>query len=71
MARIQLKEGLASKLSQDINMQEEALVSQRLVYDVLQCSEKQVWNFSITQYLRKITPFGKLAYQRKKLGQNK
>lgn len=52
-------------------MQEEALVSQRLVYDVLQCSEKQVWNFSITQYLRKITPFRKLAYQRKKLGQNK
>ena len=42
-------------------MKDESLVSQRLVYDVLQ-SEKEVWEFPITPELRKSC---KLAYSRK------
>ena len=41
-------------------------MGQRLVYDVFQGSGKEVWEFTITQYLRKSC---KLAYQRKKLGE--
>ena len=43
-------------------MKDESLVSQRLVYDVLQKSEKEVWEFPITPELRKSC---KLAYSRK------
>ena len=44
-------------------MQEDALISQRLVYDHLLQSEKEVWEFPITPELRKSC---KLAYQKKK-----
>ena len=37
----------------DVNMQEDALISQRLVYDHLKQSEKEVWAFPITPELRK------------------
>ena len=32
-------------------MQEDGLMGQRLVYDVFQGSGKEVWEFTITQYL--------------------
>ena len=47
----------------DVNMQEDALISQRLVYDQLLQIEKEVWEFPITPELRKSC---KLAYQKKK-----
>ena len=37
----------------DVNMQEDALISQRLVYGHLKQSEKEVWAFPITPELRK------------------
>ena len=43
-------------------MQEDALLSQRLVYNHLLQSEKEVWEFPITPELRKSF---KLAYQKK------
>ena len=43
-------------------MQEDALMSQRLVYDHLIQSEKEVWEFPITPELRKSC---KLTYIRK------
>ena len=46
----------------DVNMQEDALMSQRLVYDHLIQSEKEVWEFPITSELRKSC---KLTYQKK------
>ena len=46
----------------DVNMQEDALISQRLVYDHLIQSEKEVWEFPITPELRKSC---KLTYQKK------
>ena len=46
----------------DVNMQEDALLSQRLVYDHLVQREKEVWEFPITPKLRKSC---KLAYQKK------
>ena len=52
----------------DVNMQEDALISQRLVYDHLKQSEKEVWEFSITPELRKNC---KLAYQEKRLDNQK
>ena len=36
-----------SKVILDTNMQEEAVVSQRLVYDLLQWSGKEVWEFDL------------------------
>ena len=47
----------------DVNMQEDALISQRLVYDQLLQIEKEVWEFPITPELRKSC---KLAHQEKK-----
>lgn len=47
-------------------MQEDGLMGQRLVCDVFQESGKEVWEFTITHHLRKSC---KLAYQRKKLGE--
>ena len=44
-------------------MQEDALISQRLVYDHLLQSEKKVCEFPITPELRKSC---KLVYQKKK-----
>ena len=52
----------------DVNMQEDALISQRLVYDHLKQSEKEVWEFPITPELRKNC---KLAYQKKRLDNQK
>ena len=53
----------------DVNMQEDALISQRLVYDCLLKSEREVWEFPITPELRKSC---KLAHQKKRLDdQNK
>ena len=49
-------------------MQEDSLISQRLVYDHLKQSEKEVWEFSITPELRKNC---KLAYQEKGLDNQK
>ena len=47
----------------DVNKQEDALVSQRLVYNCLLKSEKEVWEFPVTPGLRKSC---KLAHQKKK-----
>ena len=47
-----------------VNMQEDALISQRLVYDYLMKNEKEIWDFPITPDLRKSC---KLAYQKKRL----
>ena len=44
-------------------MQEDTLISQRLVYDHLLQSEKEVWEFPITPELRKSHKF---AYQKKR-----
>ena len=52
-----------SKKIMDVNMQEDALISQQLVYDHLLQSEKEVWEFPITPELRKSR---KLAYQKKR-----
>ena len=49
-------------------MQEDSLISQRLVYDHLKQSEKEVWEFPITPELRKNC---KLAYQKKRLDNQK
>ena len=49
-------------------MQEDALISQRLVYDYLLKSEKEVWEFPITPELRKSC---KLAHQKKRLDDQK
>ena len=46
-------------------MQEDAHISQRLVYDHLLQSEKEVWEFPIIPKLRKSC---KLTYQKQKLG---
>ena len=52
----------------DVNMQEDALISQRLVYDHLLQNEKEVWEFPITPELRKSC---KVAYQKKRLDDQK
>ena len=52
----------------DANIQEDALISQRLVYDHLLQSEKEVWEFPITPELRKSC---RLAYQKKRLDDQK
>ena len=52
----------------DVNMQEDTLISQQLVYDHLLQSEKEVWEFPITPELRKGC---KLAYQKKRLDYRK
>ena len=57
-------------------MQEEALVSQKLVCDILQRSGKETWEFPIRKYSLKKSYFSltkkcKLAYQRKKLDKEK
>ena len=49
-------------------MQEDALISQWLVYDHLLQSEKEVWEFSITSELRKRC---KLGYQKRRLDEQK
>ena len=49
-------------------MQEEALVSQKLVCDILQRSGKETWEFPIMEDVRKKC---KLAYQRKTLDKEK
>ena len=49
-------------------MQEDALISQRLVYDHLLQNEKEVWEFPITPELRKSC---KVAYQKKRLDDQK
>ena len=49
-------------------MQEDALISQQLVYENLLQNEKEVWEFPITPDLRKSC---KLAYQRKRLDNQK
>ena len=49
-------------------MQEDALIRQRLVYDYLLKSEKEVWEFPITPELRKSC---KLAHQKKRLDDQK
>ena len=46
----------------DVNMQEDALINQRLVCHHLLGGEKEVWEFPITPELRKSC---KLAYQKK------
>ena len=43
-------------------------MNQRLLYDILQRNGKEVWEFPITQGIRKGC---KLAYQRKKLNEEK
>ena len=53
-----------NKKISDVNMQEDALISQRLVYDYLMKNEKEIWDFPITPDLRKSC---KLAYQKKRL----
>ena len=52
----------------DVNVQEDALISQRLVYDHLLQSEKEVWEFPFTPELRKNC---KLAHQKKSLDDQK
>ena len=52
----------------DVNMQEDDLISQRLVYNHLLQSEKEVWKFPITLELRKTC---QLAYQKKRLDDQK
>ena len=52
-----------NKKIMDVNMQEDTLISQRLVYDHLLQSEKEVWEFPITPELRKSHKF---AYQKKR-----
>ena len=49
-------------------MQEDALISQRLVYDHILQIEKEVWEFPFTPELRKSC---KLAYQKKRLDDQK
>ena len=49
-------------------MQEDALISQRLVYDHLLQNEKEVWEFPITPELRKSC---KVPYQKKRLDDQK
>ena len=51
----------------DVNLQEDAIISQRLVYDHLKQSEIEVWQFPITPELRKNC---KLAYEKKKARQS-
>ena len=52
----------------DVNMQEDALISQRLVYDCSLKCEKEVWEFLITPDLRKSC---KLAHRKKRLDDQK
>ena len=49
-------------------MQEDTLISQRLVYDHVLKSEKEVWEFPITPELKKSC---ELAYQKKRLDDQK
>ena len=59
---------IVNKNIMDVNMQEDALISQQLVYENLLQNEKEVWEFPITPDLRKSC---KLAYQRKRLDNQK
>ena len=52
----------------DVNIQEDDLIGQRLVYNHLLQSEKEVWEFLITSELRKTC---QLAYQKKRLDDQK
>ena len=51
-----------------VNIQEDTLISQRLVYDHLLQSKKEVWESPITPELKKSC---ELAYQKKRLDDQK
>ena len=57
-----------NKETMDVNMQKDAIISQRLVYDHLLQSEKEFLEFSITPEIRKNC---KLAYQKERLDDQK
>ena len=57
-----------NKETMDVNMQKDAIISQRLVYDHLLQSEKEFLEFSITPEIRKNC---KLAYQKERLEDQK
>ena len=57
-----------NKEIKDANMHNDAIISQRLVYDHLLQSEKEVLEFRITPEIRKNC---KLAYQKERLDDQK
>ena len=53
-----------NKLTSDINMEEESLIAQRVIYDAMNSADADAGNFSITKEMRQSC---KKAHQRQKL----
>ena len=55
-----------NKLTSDVNMEEESLIAQRVIYDAMNSADAHAGSFPITKEMRQSC---KKAYQRQKLAQ--